>query len=251
MTKTFIVSIVNDDDVTNPRDDCDFIGTLYTWHPRYTVGGKNDYNNQERIVDLHAWVYDWLIPINYRDVILKGFSFECEVLMFDAHEANVEEQAKFEALVDEWIGNNCEILPVYMYDHSGITVSAGPFSCPWDSGQVGFIYVTRETCENDGENFDDAERILKDEIETLNQYLTGDVWHYCISEFAGSDKELEEILDSLSDVDTLYKDENLIVYSTSQDCYDIPQLEWRDSCGGYYGFKYVTESVISLCKELE
>jgi len=34
-------------------------------------------------------------------------------------------------------------LPRFLYDHSGITMSTGPFSCPWDSGQVGFIYATR------------------------------------------------------------------------------------------------------------
>jgi len=34
------------------------------------------------------------------------------------------------------------ILPVYMYDHSGLTVKTTPFSCRWDSGQIGFIYCT-------------------------------------------------------------------------------------------------------------
>jgi hypothetical protein len=246
MAKTFIVSIVNDDDVPNPRDDWDFIGTLYTWHPHYTLGGKNDHNNQDHIVDLHAWVYDWLIPSEDKESLFSNFSFDYEVLMFDDHEANVDEQTKFEALVNRWITDNCAILPVYLYDHSGVTISTRPFSCPWDSGQVGFIYVTRETCEETGENFDAAEKILKAEIETLDQYLTGDVWHYCISEFAGSDEELEEILDSLSDVDTLYKDEKIVIYSTSQD-YDDSQLEWRDSCGGYYGFKYTKETGKHLC----
>ena len=25
-------------------------------------------------------------------------------------------------------------LPLYLYDHSGITIRTSPFSCPWDSG---------------------------------------------------------------------------------------------------------------------
>lgn len=37
------------------------------------------------------------------------------------------------------------ILPLYLYDHSGITISTGPFSCPWDSGQVGWIYAPKDT----------------------------------------------------------------------------------------------------------
>ena len=35
-------------------------------------------------------------------------------------------------------------LPVYAYDHSGIALSCTPFSCRWDSGQVGYIVVTRD-----------------------------------------------------------------------------------------------------------
>ena len=36
------------------------------------------------------------------------------------------------------------MLPLYLYDHSGITISLTPFSCPWDSGQVGFVVVPRK-----------------------------------------------------------------------------------------------------------
>lgn len=36
------------------------------------------------------------------------------------------------------------ILPLFLYDHSGITISTGPFSCPWDSGQVGWIYAEKK-----------------------------------------------------------------------------------------------------------
>ena len=35
------------------------------------------------------------------------------------------------------------ILPLFLYDHSGITISTTPFSCNWDSGQVGFIFVSK------------------------------------------------------------------------------------------------------------
>lgn len=34
------------------------------------------------------------------------------------------------------------MLPLYLYDHSGITMSTGPFGCPWDSGQVGWIFCS-------------------------------------------------------------------------------------------------------------
>ena len=37
------------------------------------------------------------------------------------------------------------ILPLYLYDHSGITISTEPFSCNWDSGQIGWAFVSKET----------------------------------------------------------------------------------------------------------
>ena len=37
------------------------------------------------------------------------------------------------------------ILPLYMYDHGGITIRTTPFDCQWDSGQVGFIWITRKS----------------------------------------------------------------------------------------------------------
>ena len=33
-------------------------------------------------------------------------------------------------------------LPLYLFDHSGITMNTSGFSCPWDSGQVGWIFCT-------------------------------------------------------------------------------------------------------------
>jgi len=36
------------------------------------------------------------------------------------------------------------ILPLYLYDHSGITMNTTGFSCGWDSGQVGYIVMSYE-----------------------------------------------------------------------------------------------------------
>ena len=82
------------------------------------------------------------------------------------------------------------ILPLYLLDHSGITISTEPFSCPWDSGQVGWIYMTLgQAMENwhhlsDPENRDTlielAERCLRAEVEEYDMYLTGDCWGYSI-----------------------------------------------------------------------
>jgi hypothetical protein len=36
------------------------------------------------------------------------------------------------------------ILPVYKYEHSGVVFATTPFSCPWDSGLIGFAVVTKK-----------------------------------------------------------------------------------------------------------
>ena len=73
------------------------------------------------------------------------------------------------------------VLPLFLYDHSGITMSTGAFSCSFDSGQVGFIYATPETIAKEW-NGDRAaaEACLKAEVAVYDQYLTGDVWGFQI-----------------------------------------------------------------------
>lgn len=48
----------------------------------------------------------------------------------------------------EWIRqrqrNGDIVLPLYLYDHSGQRVSTHPFGDRWDSGQVGYIWITKE-----------------------------------------------------------------------------------------------------------
>jgi hypothetical protein len=39
------------------------------------------------------------------------------------------------------------VLPLYLYDHSGLSISTGGFSDRWDSGQVGWAYVTAESAK--------------------------------------------------------------------------------------------------------
>jgi len=80
-------------------------------------------------------------------------------------------------------------LPLYLYDHSGITMSTGRFSCPWDSGQVGYIYITHDEIRRNW-NIDRvtrryrdwAESLLESEVKMYDQYLTGDVYGFVLEE---------------------------------------------------------------------
>lgn len=79
------------------------------------------------------------------------------------------------------------VIPLYLYDHGGITMNTTGFSCPWDSGQVGFIFASAEKIR---ECFM-VKRITKkvrervitslvNEVNTYAQYLRGEVYQYRI-----------------------------------------------------------------------
>ena len=79
------------------------------------------------------------------------------------------------------------ILPLYLYDHSGITMNTFGFSCPWDSGQVGWIYadydmVKKEYGEVTPETLMAARRLLTSEVEEYDYYLTGQCYGFRLYE---------------------------------------------------------------------
>jgi len=105
------------------------------------------------------------------------------------------------------------ILPLYLYDHSEITMNTIGFSCPWDSGQVGFIYMTKHNRIENKLSIEQAKECLKAEVETYDKYLRGEVYFF-------------QIVD----------ENNLIV----------------DSCGGFYGEQFAInegESSLKYCIE--
>lgn len=75
------------------------------------------------------------------------------------------------------------VLPLYLYSHSGITMKTTPFACPWDSGQVGFIYMTPENIRKDfGVKMitkkvrEKCEKLLVAEVAVYDAYISDDVW---------------------------------------------------------------------------
>lgn len=79
------------------------------------------------------------------------------------------------------------ITPIYLMDHSGLALSTGPFSCGWDSGQVGFIYTTEEKMKEFGVEAADVEKQLKAEVEVYGMYVSGDCWGYVIEDEDGEE----------------------------------------------------------------
>ena len=77
--------------------------------------------------------------------------------------------------------NAAVILPLYMLDHSGLSIQTHPFYDVWDSGQIGYIVVSRaDVAEWYGTKYctknliTKATQLLQQEVESYNNYLQGD-----------------------------------------------------------------------------
>lgn len=135
----------------------------------------------------------------------------------------------------EWIQEEEALtLPLYLYDHSGLGMSTSnaryPFSCPWDAGQVGWIYVLLEDVRK--EYGDDSKgskeiavRCLHSEVLTYDQHLRGEVYGYSI-EVVSREK-------------------------CSQCGHVKERADVQDSCWGFYGDPggYLLDTVNGIIKE--
>ena len=90
----------------------------------------------------------------------------------------------WEELENNILENEGEVvmLPLYLYDHSGITISTSPFGCNWDSGRVGVIFMSKHKIKREGIDESKVEEYLKNEVETYDSYLRGEVYRYEVYE---------------------------------------------------------------------
>ena len=136
------------------------------------------------------------------------------------------------------------ILPLYLYDHSGITMNTSGFSCPWDSGQTGWIYadydmIKKEYGEVTPETLASARRVLQGEVEEYDYYLTGQCYGFKLYE---GDAEIDScwgFLGDIHDVKNYVKEhlpsecENIVdslefEYSIDEDEYIEQALEYEN-----------------------
>lgn len=83
----------------------------------------------------------------------------------------------------------CVMDPLYMYDHSGQTISTSPFSCGWDSGQVGFVYITKEDIRKtynvkriSKKTKQLAWKALANEVKIYDDYIRGSVYWFSVGD---------------------------------------------------------------------
>lgn len=117
--------------------------------------------------------------------------------------------------ISEWVEKNVLWLPLYIYEHGGITMKTSSFSCPWDSGMVGFIYITRENARLaygwqriTKEREEEIYTWMRSDVKVYDQYLRGEVYHVSI-EYDG--EHLESCGGIYDDYDLTYTKEDYII----------------------------------------
>jgi hypothetical protein len=117
------------------------------------------------------------------------------------------------------------ILPLYMLDHSGITIRCGSEAfqacdpAGWDWGQIGFIFARKKDVLKEWNRKKispklrkQVRELLRSEVKVYDQYVTGDVWWYGIE-----DEEGENV----------------------------------DTCGGFYGYEECEKEAKSVVERLK
>lgn len=143
----------------NPRS-CDNFSTMVCFHRKYSLGDEDLRDHDYKGRRYHSW--DEL-----KDIIET----------------------------DEDIA---VILPLYLYDHSGITIRTYPFEDRWDSGQVGFVFVSKDkVCEEFSEGnisdemIDKARKLLEAEVIIYDNYLKGDVYRLVKENFDKDGQQMD------------------------------------------------------------
>lgn len=150
------VEIHWEEDPYNPREEFDHLGTIVHWHRNYDLG-----ESVRSILEdprMHNLAY-----------FERYLSLCCDAAI---------------------------ILPISMIDHSGVSIwvasRRGEESIAdpggWDSGQVGYIYCTREQIRTQYEAYGqtheqamaNAESCLRGEVAEYNAYMTGEVFYYTV-----------------------------------------------------------------------
>lgn len=187
--------LIQDFEAESPRD-WDNLGTMVCWHNRYNLGDEQPKES----------------PYEYRLALASVYK-----PTLDEHVSDEQDQ-----IIDTVLDEHYIILPLYLYEHSGITMDTSGFSCPWDSGQVGFIYIDIIDAKREmrWEKLSPQRRQqlikqLMGEVEVYDQFITGDVWGF----------EVVREARSIEDDDRWVKIEEL------------------DSCWGFFGDDIETNGI--------
>lgn len=180
------IEVIQDEYAQSPRED-DNLGTMVCFHRRYNLGDKHDFSDGDELNDF--------IRKNKKKIGV--------------------------------------ILPLYLYDHSGLTMNTTGFSCPWDSSTVGVIYIMKDKIRKEyswtrisKKRLEKIATYLKGEVETYDQYLTGDVYGYRITDTT-NDEEMDSCWGYYGEESCMTEATGIVEYMMEKDKHGQLELEMK------------------------
>lgn len=145
----YLVEVLHDDNgFIDSPREWDNLGMMYCYHRRYNLGDEK-------------------LSENYNTDDFSGWDEFSRQLTRDGH---------------------ILIMPLGLYDHSGITMYISDSHDRWDGGQVGFICTTKQRIREcygvkkiTKATLDKAREALKNEVKTYDDYLVGNVYGFRIT----------------------------------------------------------------------
>lgn len=260
----YCLEVTQDDMPLNPRTDVEPLSIMFC-HPmrNHSLGDKL---SQRTAGEFWSWLVDTNVP---HDVLAKRLRTSDNDMVANMREHYIrpefprmdeESDEDLVAYVLELIENNNQILsavalcedyvaclPLWIYEHSGITMSCGertyPFNDKWDSYPGGWIVLTKEQVlknmsvpvldehgnpktitdkeagtsrvqfemTNEQNWYQTAISHMTEEVDTYDKYLQNDVYFYTLTCHKNSQDAFDD------------------------NCSDADMWEEQDSCSGFYG----------------
>ena len=210
----YTIRIEQDNYPDNPRETNENFGTMVCWHRKYNLGDKHEYTDPSEFfrelvgntfsanelvnyctdipqADIRL-VYNaptdqWYLQDTYNGKWYTEYMCTPEQLDFEETKDRILDCLSGKSLME--LANKKNILmPLYLYDHSGISISCShgyPYNDRWDAGQVGWIYVSYDEVQRcygevTPETIAKAEQCMETEVSEYDSYLRSDCYGYTI-----------------------------------------------------------------------
>lgn len=216
--KGYDINIYYDEDSQSPRD-WDNVATFVCCHRRYTLGDRQDnvfcidelFDKHVNAKDVVAyfiksrnarWVQNG--TEDYDGPYDKYLEWNGGKDYFGVDEGTPDEDIAYNSINDELTNGeklmlveqsgNVAILPISMYDHSGISLwlgsTRGHVDAQWDCSSIGFAYIEKDKAEEEGmldpgKKYEHdwkkwAYEMMESEMHTYDQYVRGNVYGWFV-----------------------------------------------------------------------
>lgn len=170
---------------------------------------------------------DWYLNGDYPFQFIHGHRYRGPLMTLRDQDRAMDPDDFFDWIRHAKGSEKPEVVPVYLYDHSGYRVSTSDFGDRWDSGLAGFLIVEKEDWKRwYGKTTRwriRAREAMKQHIEMLDTVFSGEYYFYSI-------REQRYLTD---DEDRRYDHDEII-----------------ESLGGIIGTKYLKWEVEEMLKHL-